>query len=165
MHDFMTRWEAAWNSHDPERVVAMMHPDCVYDDAGWHKTMRTHDDVREFLNHAWRAMPDLTFSVVALARVPGESKAIAHWLARATVTGPIDPPGFAATNDRVEFYGCDFHEYRDGKLARLRIIFNMMDVGRQIGAVPQPGSKLERVTVIAHNLQARLRRRRTRLDR
>jgi steroid delta-isomerase-like uncharacterized protein len=159
MQEFMQDWQQAWNSHDPERVVAMMHPDCVYNDAGWHLTMRNHDDVRVFLRHTWRALPDLEFYWATFGRVPGEARAIAHWKARATMRGSLDPPGFAPTLDAVEFDGFDFHEYRDGKLANLRIVFNMMDVGRQIGAIPQAGSKMERGVVLMHNMQARLRRR------
>jgi hypothetical protein len=115
--------------------------------------------VREFLRHTWRALPDLEFSSATFARVPGEAKAMAHWQARATMAGPLDPPGYAATLDLVEFDGFDYHEYRDGKLSRLRIIFNMVDVGRQIGAMPQAGSKTEKAVVLLHSLQARLRRR------
>lgn len=159
LNEFMTKWQAAWNSHDPERVVAMMHPDCVYDDAAWHKTMRNHDEVREFLRHTWRALPDLEFFEAKFARVPGEAKGIAYWKARATMTGPIDPPGYAPTLDRVEFDGFDYHEYRDGRLQRLRILFNMVDLGRQIGAIPAAGSVSEKSAVLLQSIQARLRRR------
>jgi hypothetical protein len=51
--DFLTgfaeRWEAAWNSHQPDRVLELMTDDIVYDDSAWPRTMRGHGDVREFL--------------------------------------------------------------------------------------------------------------------
>ena len=159
LQSFMTAWQAAWNSHDPERVVAMMTPECTYDDAAWPTTMRGHDDVREFLRHVWRALPDLEFVWADFARVPGEAKAMAHWKARASMRGPLDPPGYAATLDPVEFDGFDYHQYRDGKIERLHIIFDMADLGRQIGAIPPTGSLREKAVVMLHRPTARLRRR------
>ena len=64
---------------------------------------------------------------------PGQPKAAFHWTGRGTHSGPIDPPGFAQTGKQVEFEGADFHEYRDGRVCRLRIVFDMMDVTRQLG--------------------------------
>ena len=157
--EFMTGWQAAWNSHDPERVVAKMTADCTYDDAGWHKTMRGHDDVREFLRSTWRAMPDMEFYWARFGRIPGEAAAMAHWKLRATMLGKLEPPGYAATLGPVEFDGFDYHEYRDGKIARLRIIFNMADIGRQIGAMPPAGSKREKAIVLLQSAQARFMRR------
>jgi steroid delta-isomerase-like uncharacterized protein len=160
-HSFGERWGEAWNSHDPERVLSLMTEDIVYDDSAWPTTMRGHADVREFLDWTWRAMPDLTFEVVeGPFMAPDEPKAAVYWRGRATVTGPLDPPGFAPTNTSVEFEGADFHEYRDGKVARLRIVFDMLEVGQQIGALPPQGSFGERLATIMQRMQARRMRRR-----
>lgn len=153
--EFLRVWQAAWNSHDPDRVVAWMAPDCVYDDAAWHKTMRTHDEVREFLRHTWAAVPDLTFYEATPCRSPGENKAAYYWKVRGTMTGTLAPPGYAPTNGAVDFDGFDYHEYRDGKITRLRIVFNMMQLGQQVGAVPPTGSTLERPVVWLQRLKAR----------
>src|SRR4051795_8217386 len=61
--EFAQRWLEAWNSHDPDRLVGFMTDDIVYDDSAWPKTMRGHADVREFLDHTWRALPDLRFEL------------------------------------------------------------------------------------------------------
>ena len=63
LDDFIQRWEAAWNSHDPERLLELMTEDVVYDDSAWPRTMRGHADVREFLEFTWRAFPDLRFEM------------------------------------------------------------------------------------------------------
>ena len=47
----------------------------------------------------------------------------------------LDPPGLAPTGKRMEFDGADFHEYRDGKVARLRIVFDMAAGMRQLEIV------------------------------
>lgn len=33
--EFAGRWEAAWNSHQPERLLELMTHDIVYDDSAW----------------------------------------------------------------------------------------------------------------------------------
>ena len=33
VEEFLKRWEAAWNSHEPERLLELMTEDIVYDDS------------------------------------------------------------------------------------------------------------------------------------
>ena len=117
VEEFLKGWEAAWNSHEPERLLGLMTEDIVYDDSAWPTTMRGHGDVRQFLESAWRAFPDLRFEVFDGPFIAsGEPKAAFHWTGSGTHTGLIDPPGFAPTGKRIEFDGADFHEYRDARL-------------------------------------------------
>jgi steroid delta-isomerase-like uncharacterized protein len=158
--DFLERWAAAWNSHEPERLLELMTEDIVYDDSAWPATMRGHADVRVFLDHAWRAFPDLRFEMTqGPFIVPGQPRAAFHWTGTGTNTGPIDPPGFAPTGKHVEFDGADFHEYRDGRVSRLRIVFDMMDVGVQLGTLPPPGSALEKAGAAAQRVAMKARAR------
>jgi steroid delta-isomerase-like uncharacterized protein len=155
--DFGVRWLAAWNSHEPERLLGLMTDDIVYDDSAWPRTMRGHADVREFLDHTWRAFPDLTFDGVGGPLVASDGpRAAFWWRGQATNTGPIDPPGVPPTGKRIEFEGADFHEYRDGKVARLRIVFDMADATRQLGLLPDRGSIGERAMVLLQRLKARM---------
>jgi steroid delta-isomerase-like uncharacterized protein len=160
VEDFVRRWEAAWNSHDPARLLELMTDDIVYDDSAWPTTMRGHGDVRTFLDSAWGAFPDLRFEWVdGPFIVPGEPKAAFYWKGVGTHTGPLDPPGFAPTGKRVEFEGADFHEYRDGRVSRLRIVFDMVDIGRQLGTLPKAGSPVEKAGAAAQRLAMQIRER------
>ena len=47
---------------------------------------------------------------------------------------------------------------RDGKIARLRIAFDSMELGRQLGLMPERGSRAERTMVTMQRAGARLRR-------
>ena len=95
--EFVQRWLEAWNSHEADRLLALMTDDIEYRDDSWQKTMRGHADVREFLDATWRATPDMTFELLAGPYViPGEPRAAFHWRGWGTHTGPLDPPGFAA---------------------------------------------------------------------
>ena len=153
---FAERWLGAWNSHDPERLLALMTDDIVYDDSAWPVTMRGHDDVRVFLRFAWRAFPDLRFETVERPYRLGEDKAAFWWRGRGTMNGPLEPPGFAPTGRSWEVDGVDFHEYREGRIVRLRIIFDVADVSRQVGLLPAPGSAAERAMAAVQRLAARL---------
>ena len=161
--EFAERWLGAWNSHYPARLLELITDDIVYDDSAWPRTMRGHADVREFLDHTWRALPDLEFELGEEPfLLPGGAKAVLYWKGTATLTGPLDPPGFAATGAPLEFDGFDLHEYRDGRVARLRIVFDVMDVSRQAGLMPKRGSGAEKagaaVQRIAMQVRDRLRR-------
>jgi steroid delta-isomerase-like uncharacterized protein len=158
--DFVPRWADAWKSHQPERLLELMTEDIVYDDSAWPATMRGHGDVRAFLDHTWRAFPDLEFQITdGPFLAAGAPQAAFFWHGTGTQTGPIDPPGFAPTGKRIELEGADFQEYRDGRVCRLRVVFDMMDVGRQLGTLPQAGSRTEKIAATAHRLgmQARSR--------
>ena len=160
---FARRWEDAWNSHEPDQLLELMTDDIVYDDSASPTTMRGHDAVREFLEFVWRGLPDLRFAMTdGPYIVSGQPKAAFYWSGSGTHSGPIDPPGFAPTGKHIQFEGADFHEYRDGRVCRLRIVFDMMDIGRQIGTLPPAGSAVERAGAatqrIAMAVRARLRR-------
>jgi steroid delta-isomerase-like uncharacterized protein len=160
--DFYERFAEAWNSHQQEAVLAMMTEDIVYEDSAWPRPMRGHAEVREFLDSTWRALPDLRFEFVddLILLHPSRPLAASYWRGYGTNTGPIDPPGFAPTGKRIEFEGMDLHEYRDGKLCRLWIVFDMTDVSRQLGILPPVGSRGERALTVLQHLQARISRRR-----
>jgi steroid delta-isomerase-like uncharacterized protein len=155
--DFIERWEAAWDTHDPARVVELMTDDVVYNDSGWPKEMRGHADVREFLEYTWEGMPDTRFRAIEGPFLhPTEPKAAFYWRGTATHTGRTDPPGLAPTGKPVEFNGADFHEYRDGKVARLTIVFDMADLMRQLGVLPAQGSREERAMAKLTNVRGKL---------
>src|SRR3954449_5820982 len=122
VEDFIPRWAAAWNSHDHEQLLALMTDDIVYDDSAWPKTMRGHADVREFLDHTWRAIPDLRFELREGPYVrAGEPKAAFWWDGYGTHTGVLDPPGLAPAGKGMEVDGAAVLDYRAGQAARLRV--------------------------------------------
>ena len=150
IRDFIGRWLDAWNSHEADQVLAFLTEDVEIRDDSWPKTMHGHRDVRAFLEALWRATPDMTFELIAGPYViPGEPRASFHWRGRGTFTGPMDPPGFAPTGRAWEVDGVDFQEYRDHRIAKLRVVFDLMTVSRQLGVMPASGSRSERAMVAA----------------
>jgi steroid delta-isomerase-like uncharacterized protein len=157
LHDFMRRWQDAWNSHEVDRLLALMTEDIEARDDCWPKLMRGHADVREFLEAIWRAMPDMTFEPISGPYViPGEPRAAVHWRGWATLTGPLEPPGFAPTGRRWELDGADFFEYRDGRVYKLRIAYDVLNVSRQLGLLPAAGGRAERALAITQRFASRV---------
>jgi steroid delta-isomerase-like uncharacterized protein len=157
VREFTPRWLEARNSHEADRLLALMTEDIEYRDDGWPKPMRGHADVREFLEAIWRAMPDMTFELLSGPYViPGEPRAAFHWRGSATHTGPLEPPGFAPTGRHWELDGVDFHEYRDGRVSKLRIAFDMLSATRQLGLMPAAGGRAERALATAQRSAARV---------
>ena len=155
--DFMPRWSDAWDSHEVDRVLALMSEDIEYRDDAWPKPMRGHADVREFLEASWRAFPDMASELLTGPYViPGEPRAALHWRGWATHTGQLDPPGFAPTGRRWEIDGVDFHEYRDGRVCKLRVAFDMLSVSRQLGLMPAAGGRVERALAMAQRSASRV---------
>jgi steroid delta-isomerase-like uncharacterized protein len=164
VEEFAQQFLDAWNSHDPNRLVALSNPDVLWEDPyieGGH--LVGHAALSEWLGSVWRSMPDLTFEIVGNLHLALDRRsAMVNWRGVATMTGELQPPGFAPTNGRVEMFGADTHWFRDGKLARVLTVTDVMAVGRQIGAAPQPGSGAERLGVLMQRLAARKMRRSSR---
>ena len=156
--DFARRWAQAWNSYDPERVLELMADDVSYDDSRSPETMHGHDQVRVFLEQNWRAFPDLRFEVTDGPFLdPREPKAALYWRCNGTHLGRMEPPGLDATGRTIEIEIADFHEYREGKVARVRMLFDTTAVTRQLGVVPEVGSRPEAIAMGLANLRQKLR--------
>jgi steroid delta-isomerase-like uncharacterized protein len=156
IREFVPRWLEAWNSHQANRVLELLTDDVEIRDDSWPKTMFGHGDVREFLEALWRAVPDMTFDLLEGPYViPGEPRASFHWRGSGTFTGRMDPPGFAPTGHRWEVDGVDFQEYRDGRIAKLRVVFDLMTLSRQLGVMPATGSTAERAMAAAQRMIVR----------
>jgi steroid delta-isomerase-like uncharacterized protein len=157
--ELVASWLDAWNSHEPERILGLLTDDIEARDDSWPTPMRGHNQVREFVTALWRAVPDMTFELLDGPYViPDEPRASFHWRGTATFTGRMDPPGFAPTGRRWEIDGADFHEYRDGRICRLRVIFDLMNVSRQLGVMPPSGSRAERAMAAAQRGLVRAQR-------
>jgi hypothetical protein len=78
---------------------------------------------------------------------------------RGTMTGPLDPPGFAPTGRSMEVEGVDLWTMRDGRIARYRAFYDLNDLARQLAIAPPAGSRAERAMVRLQRMQAPILRR------
>jgi len=136
--EFGDRYFAAWNSRQPERLLELMSEDVVYEDESWYEPMHGHEAVRGFLEWLWRAFPDMEFEyekpLIAADR-PTAAWVCDGW---ATNTGSFDPPGKPPTNARCQWRGVDIIDFRDGKIARLRIRYDTAKNMVKLGFLQRP---------------------------
>lgn len=162
LRDFVERYGEAWRSRDPDRIVA----ECT-DDTTWlvptaDEPLHGRESVADWLTNLFVMVPDAQFDYplgppfLAVDR----SAAAARFRLEGTMRGPMNPPGFAPTDSPLVDEGIEIYEqFRDGRLARCTIIFDALNVARQIGAAPAPDSGAERMSVLMQRLQARSMRR------
>jgi steroid delta-isomerase-like uncharacterized protein len=165
VRDFIKRWTEAWNAHDVDRAVSMCTEDTVWQDPSAPEgVLQGREAVREFLQVFFRAVPDAHWEWLCQPYLTLDDTQVAgRWRMTATMMGPFDPPGYSPTNTPVVLEGIDFYdEFRDGLLSRYTVLFDMLGFGRQIGAVPKPGTFGERMGVLMQRMAARRMRKRAR---
>jgi steroid delta-isomerase-like uncharacterized protein len=161
VRDVTERWMRGWNEQDADALVELIAADLHYTDPARPEVIRDAAGVRAFTAAMWRAMPDMRFTEpLGVIAAPDGALAAAPWHMTGTFTGPLEPPGYAPTDDRLELDGVDVFELRDGKIARLVTHYDAMDVARKLGILPPRGSRAERAGARLQGLMAKARRRR-----
>jgi steroid delta-isomerase-like uncharacterized protein len=158
---FCARYMAAWNAHDAAAMADLVTDDVVWEDPGLPVPARGPAAVQEFMRAAWVAFPDLRFdeSDTPHRTVTGDQVAW-RWRMRGTMTGPLEPPGYAPTGRAMDVDGVDLWTMRDGRIARYRAFYDGEDIARQLGIVPPQGSGAEKAMVALQRVQAAVMRRR-----
>lgn len=159
--DFLHRLHAAVNAHDAEGVASLCSEDVLWDDPAAPEPLRGREAVCHFHRDImFRAIPDVRVELVDGPYLALDGTGVAVRLRiSGTMTGPLTPPGFAATGRPIEFETAEFSHFDGELLARHAVVLNMLELARQIGAVPKTGSFGERLGVWLQHITAdRLRR-------
>lgn len=162
LREFVQRYADAWRSRDPARIVA----ECT-DDTTWmvptaEEVLNGREAVAEWLSNLFLMVPDaeMDYPVGSPLLALDGTAAAARFRLVGTMRGPMTPPGFAPTDSPLVDEGIEIYdEFRGGRLARCTIVFDALNVARQIGAAPAPGSGAERLGVLMQRLKARAMRR------
>lgn len=160
--DFLTKLHSCVNAHDAATIASLCTEDVVWDDPAATKPLIGRNAVRQFhIDGMFRALPDVTIELIDGPYLSADRQGIAvRTRIRGTMTGPLIPPGFAPTGRTVEFETAEFSRFRDGLLCHHTVILNMLDLARQIGAVPKSGGFGERLGVrFQHVAAVRMKRR------
>lgn len=154
--DFLQRLHAAASARDPDAVASLCAEDVVWEDPAAPHTLKGREAVRAFhCDIMFVAMPDTRIEMIEGPYLALDGSGVAARLRiTGTMTGPLTPPGFAPTGGRLEFETAEFSRFENGLLARHMVILNMLDVARQIGAVPPAGSIGDRVGLWLQHVSA-----------
>jgi predicted ester cyclase len=153
---FLQRLHAAVNAHDAPAIAALCCDDVVWEDPAAPQTLHGRDAVLRFHRDImFPALPDARVEIIDGPYLSLDRAGIAVRLRiSGTMTGALTPPGFAPTGGRLSFETAEFSHFRDGLLAQHAVVLDMLDLARQIGAVPNAGTFGARVGVWMQHVAA-----------
>jgi predicted ester cyclase len=146
---FLHRLHAAANAHDADAVAALCGDDIVWEDPAAPQTLHGRDAVLRFHRDImFPALPDAHIELIDGPYLSLDGAGVAARLRiSGTMSGPLNPPGFAPTGGRLSFETAEFSHFEGGLLSRHTVVLNMLDLARQIGAVPPAGTVGARIGV------------------
>ena len=153
---FLLQFHAAVNAHDAGAIAALCHDDVIWEDPAAPHTLHGRDAVRRFHSDImFPALPDSRIELIdgPFLSVAGDSIAVRLRIS-GTMEGSLTPPGFAPTNRALSFETAEFSSFTDGLLARHTVVLNMLDLARQIGAVPGVGTLGDRIGLWMQHISA-----------
>ena len=150
---------SAWNANDGKALAACCTEDVEWIDAASSKPLRGRAAVAEFAGWFFQVLPDGRFERPGPPAVSTDGlTAYQPWRLIGTNTGPINPPGFVATGRPVDLLGVDQYRLRGGLIARYRAFYDRAELMSQLGLLPLPRSRGERVMVMIQRFRRWLQR-------
>lgn len=145
---------AALNAHDVPAIKSFWAPDGEerFPDA----VCQGHDQIGQYFQEAFDAMPDLNVEPVAFA-AENDSVFMRSVLSGTHTGGPFK--GIAPTGKRVTVPAIDHFTVRNDKIVSNFVVFDQMEMGRQLGLLPLEESVADRALKVTFNGVTGLRRR------
>lgn len=141
-------------ARDPDAIAAQWSFEGV-DDFVAIGILRGPDEIREFFQGVFAAMPDIE---TVVERITADDRVAAvQWRSSGTHTGgPF--LGVEATGRRIELRGCDCLEVEDGVLVRNTAYYDGAAFARGEGLLPPQDSTAEKALFSAFNTATKARR-------
>ncbi|HEV7482779.1 MAG TPA: nuclear transport factor 2 family protein [Solirubrobacterales bacterium] len=126
------RYNAAWNAHDLDAIMALHAPDMVFDNhtAG---ESASGADVRAHIGSIFETWPDIEFTTRRL--YVREGLVVQEWTAAATHARTMRRGDLVAepTGRRVVWDGIDSIPFEDGLVKRKDVYSDSVSILRQVG--------------------------------
>jgi steroid delta-isomerase-like uncharacterized protein len=134
----------AFNEGDLDGAAALVTEDFELVDIAQGTTFEGPEGLRRWLGTFKSALPDGRTELVEVL-VEGDRVATEH-IGRGTHEGPLQTPAGAipATGRSVELRFAETFAVREGKIARMRAFYDSATMMRQLGLLPETGSRQER---------------------
>jgi hypothetical protein len=156
--DFGHRWLDAWNRREGHALAELCTPDVAFFDPAIGE-VHGRAAVAAWVEACSLAFPDYAFEEPEPPYISSDrAKAIVPWRMRGTFTGAIEEPHFAPTGRKFVLDGVDHWWFRGTLVERYRADYDSNGLLRQLGLVPQPGSRGEQAMVRLQRLGARMKR-------
>jgi len=119
-------WMDAWNSHNPDNVVALYTDDAVLEDVTLGAVNRGRAAIRDFAAATFAALPDAHFDLVRSTVKDGHGTI--EWVVSGTDTG-----AFGGTGKPYSVRGVSVIDVHGTRLTRDTIYWDLATVLREIG--------------------------------
>jgi steroid delta-isomerase-like uncharacterized protein len=119
-------WIEAWNSHDPDKVVALFTDNAVIEDVTLGAVSQGLGAIRDFAAGVFTTFPDIHFDLVDSTLKGGHGTI--EWVFSGTDTG-----GFGGTGNRFSVRGVTVMDVRGTKLSRETDYWDLATVLKEIG--------------------------------
>jgi steroid delta-isomerase-like uncharacterized protein len=129
-------WFAAWNSHDPEKVIAIFTPDVLFEDVTFRATSHGSPELRKFAASIFDAVPDAKFELVNASA----DRKCGHieWVFSGT------DHGLYKTGKRFSVRGVSVIDVRQGRISRELDYYDAASIMRQVGLLGPPKTDSEK---------------------
>jgi steroid delta-isomerase-like uncharacterized protein len=126
------RYNAAWNEHDLEAIMAMHAPDMVFDNHTAGESAEG-EAARAHIGSIFETWPDIEFTTRRLYL--RDSLVVQEWTAAATHTQTMRRGDLVAepTGKRVEWDGLDVIPFENGLVKRKDVYSDSVSILRQVG--------------------------------
>jgi len=121
---------AAWNSHDVDKIASFYTDDCLKVDVAVGVATRGKKEMKALISGAFGAMPDLKIELKSSFN--SGDWAAGEWIMSGTYSSdyPGMPPG---SGKRFSVRGATFMELRNGKMSRTSDYWNSASFLQQVG--------------------------------
>jgi steroid delta-isomerase-like uncharacterized protein len=132
LRETIDRYNAAWNAHDLDAIMAMHAPDMVFENHTAGESAEG-EEVRAHIGSIFETWPDIGFTARRL--YVREGLVVQEWTATATHTKTMRRGDLVAepTGHRVEWEGIDSIPFEDGLVKRKDVYSDSVSILRQVG--------------------------------
>ncbi len=122
------KWIAAWNSHNPDKMLPVFTDDVFYEDVAYGEISHNHAELRKFAAGEFDSVPDLELKLVRASIQNG------HGTIEWTFSGT--DRGIYKTGKKFTVRGVSVIDVRSGKIARSLDFYDSGTIMRQLGVLP-----------------------------
>ena len=122
------QWIAAWNSHNPDKVLPLFTDDLVYEDVAFGEVSHGKTELRKFVADECEGAPDLELKLVR-ADFNGNHGTI-EWTFNGTDKGVFK------TGKKFSVRGVSVIDLRGGKISSNLDYYDSATIMRQVGILP-----------------------------
>ncbi len=126
------RYNAAWNAHDVDAIMAMHAPDMVFDNHTAGESAQG-EEVRAHVERIMESWPDMEFETRRL--YVREGLVVQEWTAIATHVNTLRRGDLEAppSGRRISWDGLDVIPFEDGLIKRKDVYSDSVSILRQVG--------------------------------